>query len=86
MPVVRKWRMNKLVIVAKAVFWKVDRETLPQQGTVNMDATIALAIHTCTTVIAHAFMPTVPADLIWPVACRSALGFEYTTQLTMVHL
>ena len=78
--------MNKLAVVAKAVFWKVDWEALPQQRTVNMDATVTLAIHTCPAVIAHAFMPMVPAELIWPVACRSALGFEYTTQLTMVHL
>jgi hypothetical protein len=78
--------MNKLVVVAKALFREVDRETLPQQGTVNVDATIARAIHARTAVITHAFVPMFPAELIRPVAGRSAIGLEHTTRLTEVQL
>jgi hypothetical protein len=77
--------MNKLVVVAEAVLWKIDRKALTQQGTVNKDAAIALAVRARTAGIAHTLMPMMSAELIRPVACRSAHGFDHTTRLAMVH-
>jgi hypothetical protein len=78
--------VDELVVAAKAVFREIDREALTQQRAVDVDAAIALAIHACTAVVGRAFVPPVSAELIRPVACRSALGFEHATQLTVVHL
>ena len=78
--------MNKLVVVAEALFREVDRQTLPQQGTVDVEAAIARAIRTRTAVVAHAFVPMFPAELIRRVAGRSALGLEHATRLAEVQL
>jgi hypothetical protein len=78
--------VDELVVVAKPVLGEIDREALAQQRAVDMDAAIALAVRARAAVVGGAFVPPVPAELIRPVACRSALGFEHATRLTMVHL
>jgi hypothetical protein len=77
--------MDELVVVAKPVFREIDLEALPQQGAVDMDAAIALAIRPGAAIVAHAFMPVFSAEIVRPAACRSALGFDHTARLAVVH-